>query len=125
MTGRWIGLKEANAALRRLPEHAQVRAQKTIDTTAFQFARTAERKAPHRTGLLAQSIVWKSRPRSLSAVVGITGDAFYWKFSEYGTVKQEAKPFWRPAAESLAGDHHARMMQALEQALRQVESEAR
>jgi hypothetical protein len=40
-------------------------------------------------------------------------------------VKQEATPFWRPAAAALEADHEARMMQGLEQALTQVEREAK
>jgi HK97 gp10 family phage protein len=125
MTGQWIGLKEANKALKRLPDHVRDKVQKTIDVTAFQMARKAEQHAPRLTGQLRSAIVWRPRPRSLSAIVGIEPDAFYWKYLEYGTVKMKAKPFWRPAAESMEKDHENRMVQALEQALSAVEREAR
>jgi HK97 gp10 family phage protein len=125
MTGTWIGLKEANAALRRLPEHVQPRVQKIIDTSAFQLARGAASKAPVASGTLKQSIGWKSRPRSLSAIVFVDSPGFYWKYIEYGTVKRPARPFIRPIGEAMSADHDARMTQALEMALTQVEREAR
>lgn len=116
-----IGLKEANAALRKLPEFAKVQAQQTMDVTAFQVAQQAAARAPVRTGLLKDSIQWRSRPRSLSAVVGVLARAFYWKFLEYGTVKLSPRPFLRPAADAMRADHHARLLQALEKAATQVE----
>lgn len=118
-------MQECNRALRRLPDFAQAEAQKTIDTTAFQIARLAASKAPFRFGTLKGAITWKSRPRSLSAVVAVDGDAFYWKYFEYGTVNMGARPMFRPAAEAMAGDHDQRMMAGLERALTQMEREVR
>jgi HK97 gp10 family phage protein len=99
MDSELIGLREANAALRRLPAFAQVRAQAEMDVTAFQVANRARARAPEATGVLRRAIQWASRPRSVSAVVGVTTDslfarfdAFYWKFVEYGTVKMPARP---------------------------------
>lgn len=118
-------IRECNRALKRLPEFAREQSQKTIDTTAFHIARQAASRAPRRTGVLQGAITWKSRPRSLSAIVGVEGQAFYWKYLEHGTVKMGAKPFLRPAAEAMTADHEQRMMQGLERALTQMEREVR
>lgn len=113
---------EAQRALRQLPKLAQEKAQQVIDVTAFQIAREAAGKAPVRTGLLRRSIAWKSRPRSLSAVVGVDNpDAFYWKFLEYGTVHIASRPMFRPAAIAMERDHQQRMTRALQQAADQLE----
>lgn len=118
-------IRECNRALQRLPDHVREQSQQTIDTTAFHIARDASRRAPRRSGTLKGAIVWRSRPRSVSAVVGVESDAFYWKFLEYGTVTMEARPMFRPAAEALASDHDQRMRQGLERALARMAREAR
>ncbi len=120
-----VGLKEANAALRRLPEFARAKAQREIDVTAFQVYNGALARVRRRTGFLALTLGWASRPGSVSAVVGVENDtAFYWKFLEYGTVRMSAKPFMRPAAEALESDHDARLLHALMAAADQVEQAA-
>lgn len=129
-----IGLKEANAALRHLPDFAQVKAQAVMDVSAFQVAEGARARVARRTGYLASQIAWEGRPASVSAVVGIMNAGagrdspnpypFYWKFLEYGTVNMAARPFMRPAAEAVEADHEARLVQALEQAAHQVEAAA-
>lgn len=119
-----IGLKEANRALRKLPAFAKLKAQEVMDVSAFQVARGAQARAPRATGQLMGDIEWESRPRSLSAVVGIAFQSFYWKFLEYGTVKIGARPFMRPAAEAVEADHESRLIRALTEAADQVESEA-
>lgn len=118
------GLKEANAALRKLPEFARDDAQKVFDVTAFQVSRAAQAQAPNKTGLLRRSIDWATRPRSLSAVVTVAREAFYWRFVEFGTVKMPARPFFRPAALSMREDHHQRLIQALERAANKVKQAA-
>lgn len=119
-----VGLKEANRALRRLPAFAQEEAQRTFDVTAFHFARMASASAPRDTGTLANSITWKSRPRSLSAVVLINQrDAFYWKFQEYGTKTRGARPFLRPTAVRLSADHRTRLLQGLGRAMARMARE--
>jgi HK97 gp10 family phage protein len=120
----WVRLNEKRAALKRLPEHLRDRLQKTSDVTAFQITRMAAQKARRRTGKMAAALEWRSRPSTLSAIVGIDKSAFYWKFIEYGTVNMEASPFLRPAKEALAADHDARLHQALAQSVSQMEREA-
>jgi HK97 gp10 family phage protein len=119
-----IGLKEANRALRKLPDYAKAKAQEVMNVTAFQVARLAQARAPRRTGQLIGDIAWASRPRSLSAVVGVQAPSYYWKFLEYGTVRMGARPFMRPAADAVDSDHEARLIRALTQAADQVEADA-
>lgn len=120
-----IGLKEANRALKKLPEFAREEAQETFNVTAYQFARMAAAAAPKDTGRLAESISWAARPRSLSAVVLIHKFAFYWKFQEFGTVHHGAHPFLRPTAIRLRPDHQARLESALGRSLGKMERESR
>jgi HK97 gp10 family phage protein len=120
-----IGLKEANRALKRLPDYAKSEAQQAMNMTAFHIARFAEHRAPRRSGLLRSRIQWEARPRSVSAVVGVRPDAYYWKFVEYGTKRMEARPFLRPAAESQAKEHGPRLLAALEKAADHVERDHR
>lgn len=121
---QWVRLNEKRAALKALPDHVKDRVQKTADVTAFQVVRAIERGAPERTGRLKRALLWRSRPSTLSAVVQIDTSAFYWKFQEYGTVNQPARPFVRPAGAAMASDHEQRMRQALDQSHRQMEREA-
>lgn len=121
----WVKLNETRAALKALPDHVKGRVQQAADATAFQIVRKASAAAPRRTGLLRSSLVWKSRPSTLSSIVAIDTRAFYWKFQEYGTVNHPAKPFLRPAKEAMAEDHEQRMTQAIEKSLAQMEQEGR
>jgi HK97 gp10 family phage protein len=120
----WVRLNEKRAALKRLPEHLRDRLQKTSDVTAFQVSRLISQRMRRRTGKMAAAVTWKSRPSTLSAIVGIDKSAFYWKFWEYGTVKMEARPSVRPAKEAMAADHDARLTQAILQSQSQMELEA-
>lgn len=103
------------------------------DVTAFQVARSAAAHAPssedgshgHTSGFLRQSIQWKSRPRSLSAVVGIAAAAFYWKFVEFGTKHMSAHPFLRPAADQERPKHFKQMADALGRAGARIAREAK
>lgn len=115
-------MAQCNRALKQLPDFARDQTQQTMDTTAFQVAQRASAIAPRRTGRLARGMGWRSRPRSLSAVVGITDPAaFYWKYPEYGTVKMPARPMFRPAVEALQADHDRRLISGLARALTQME----
>lgn len=112
--------KEASANLRKLPDATKVAAQQVMDVTAFQVMSRAKSLVPVSTGVLKRGIQWKSRPATVSAVVGVTEsalygrfDPFYWKFVEYGTVRVPARPFMRPAAQAAEGDHERRLNQAL------------
>lgn len=117
----------ARQALKKLlPELVKAAAQKEIDVTASQVASIASQKAPFRTGALANSITWKSRPRSISAVSGIDDPIVsdYWKYVEYGTVFQGQKPFFRPAALQMESDHRQRLVRGLRRAANDMAKKA-
>lgn len=124
MASGFVGIKEANRALKRLPEFAREDVQPVMDVTAFNIARNAQARVNRRTGFLANRIRWTSRPRSMSAVVGVAPEAYYWKFLEYGTVRMDAAPFMRPAAEAEQSTHGAAMVRALEKANARMERSA-
>lgn len=124
-----IGLKEANAALKKLPDFVKIDVQPETEVTAFQIAQRAQQLAPVDTGLLQSRIVWEPRPRSVMSVVGVLesdfddDSPFYWVFQEYGTVNHAAQPFMRPAGDALRDDHHARILRALEKSAQRVEAD--
>jgi HK97 gp10 family phage protein len=141
----FVGLRKANMALRALPEHARVDAQKVMDATGMAVAEGARARVRRRTGTLASAITWRSRPRSVSAVVGVTigktiavvgvsgkkrtflafdREPFYWKFLEYGTAKMEARPFMRPAAMAEEPKHRIAIVQALKRSLERAVRQA-
>lgn len=129
-TSEFIGLKEANAALRQLPDFAKEEVQRVMDVTAFQVAQGAAERAPvGATGRLKESIEHQPRPQSVMSVVGVRQGfmtyPYYWKFLEYGTVKMGARPMFRPAAMAVEADHQARLEQALTKAAGRMEQSVR
>jgi HK97 gp10 family phage protein len=119
-TSELIGLREANAALRALPDLARAETQQVMDVTAFQVAAHATRLAPDRSATathgihLKDAITWKRR--KFGAVVAVDGRAFHWKFFEYGTKFMPARPMFRPAAAAVRNDHRHRLEAALTRA---------
>ncbi len=120
----FVSLRDANRALKQLPDFAKVAAQEVMDVTAFRVWGNAQSRVPRRTGFLASRLRWESRPRSVSAVVGVEPDAYYWKYLEYGTKTIAARPFMRPSAMSEEANHQDRLEQALEKAANQMENSA-
>ena len=124
-----VGLKEANRALKQLPELARAEAQQVMDTTAFQVAAKATALAPARSAKpkhgihLKDAIRWKRRRGS--AVVGVDPRAFHWKFWEYGTSKMAARPMFRPAADAVRASHQTQMAEALSRAGTKMAQQAR
>lgn len=126
-----IGLKEANEALRQLPELARDEAQATMNRTAFSFSHMASASAPSGDepqpsgrGKIKAEISWAARPRSLSAVVLISKTAYHWKFQEFGTARHGAQAFLRPTAVRLAPQHREAMEKALRRGLVKIERDA-
>lgn len=117
-------MRQANTALKRLPQKAKAHVQPVFDHTASRIASGAISRAAERTGLLRASIKWESRPRATQAVVGVEQRAFYWKFLEYGTVKMSARPMFRPAAEAERDRHLANVADALDRAADDMAREA-
>lgn len=61
---------------------------------------------PHEPGFLLQNIKVSTRRRGdeISGKLGITREAYYGHFVEFGTRHAPAYPFMRPAADAAAGD---------------------
>ena len=118
-----VGLTKANAAIKKLATYAQDEAQTVAAVTAANVAKAASARAPRSadgshgraSGFLASSISWRavSSSKAVSAVVGVSRAAFYWKFLEYGTRFMSAQPFIRPAADEQRMDHRRRMIAGL------------
>ncbi len=115
-----IGRKEADRAISRLPEYVKGEVQIAATQTTVAIATRAAVLAPrskdgshgHPPGFLATQIGWAAS-KGISAIVGVTRKAFYWKFLEYGTVKEQARPFFRPAADEERPRHLQRVKDAL------------
>jgi len=112
------GLDELRRALKRLPEKvAQKHLKKSTSQAATLVVRAAKGLVPVNTGLVKSSIKKKAMrsPVKTQATTGIgvlaaskkvrakknLGDPYYWKFVEFGTSKMPARPFLRPAFESV------------------------
>lgn len=96
--------------------HARNLMRATIHGVAGEVAKQARRGAPKDTGTLRKAIKTKRRKSPPTAPVSdvmvehgndARHDAFYWRFVEYGTegaTGQSARPFIKPAAESVRAD---------------------
>lgn len=119
------GLPALRRKMKALPEFVKVNAQSEIDVSAFQGLQEMRSLVRRRTGALARALTWASRPRSVSAVVGVEASPSvpknlpYWL--EFGTVTAQAFPFIRPVVERMRADHEARLGRALEQSAIQLE----
>lgn len=97
------GLEDAQAALRRFPDQARDAMSSVIQATTIAARQRMIATAPRgETGRLRAAIT--TSVRGLSGRVLMSGDAFYWRFLEYGTRYVAARPFVRPAAEAEAND---------------------
>ena len=119
------GLKELNEALRQLPDRiARNVLRGATSAGAAVIRKEAKVKAPVYTGQVSaghpppgtlRRAVYQKQIRELSSLVKQTFyvgvrvgrnaskkglDAFYWRFIEFGTSKQPARPFLRPAFET-------------------------
>lgn len=109
------GLDDIEAILGELlPKEARNLNRATIHAVASQVAKDARKKAPRDKGELRKAIKAKRRrprlPDAPYSDVYVTHgknakhDAFYWRFVEYGTVGQPARPFIKPAADAVRRD---------------------
>lgn len=105
------GLREVSLRLRRLPEKVRRNhANKALRAAMRPVARAARRNVPVVTGLIRKNIRSKTvRLRKLrkgaTVELGVlrankTGDAYYWRFVELGTVNIEAQEFLQKALEA-------------------------
>ncbi|MEX1040191.1 MAG: HK97-gp10 family putative phage morphogenesis protein [Pirellulaceae bacterium] len=100
------GDKEIDAILTGLPARIQKAAmRKTMRPAMKIIEKEAKRLAPVETGDLKKSIKVKAMKRSrkhigIHVIVSdgfFKGDQFYAAFHEFGTKRQDAEPFMRPA----------------------------
>lgn len=124
------GLAELQRALAQLPIRVARNALRgSVNSGATVIRKEAMHRAPVRTGKLKASIYQRfvreqSGPMQATYYVGVRSgksqrnkivrrrvkgqvvsktidrDAFYWRFQEFGTAKQSARPFLRPAFEA-------------------------
>ena len=104
------GDREIKRALTELaPREARNVLRRTTLAATRKLRDDARRRAPKDQGVLRRAIRAKrdrGRPGSIEASVIITHggdarfDAFYWRFLEYGTQKQSARPFMQPTFEA-------------------------
>ena len=118
------GFKEANEVLKRLPERVQKRVlQNAVNAAARVSLRAIKALAPksdegersessEKYGHLLQNLrvqTLKKVRRTAKGARVWTRDAFWAVFYELGTVKQPARPFFRPGFDSSAEDALAAM----------------
>jgi HK97 gp10 family phage protein len=101
------GMTDVQQAIKRAPEETRARLGQAIEATTFAVASRARSLAPRDTGTLAAAI--SSSVRGLNGSVTIGGEAYYWRFVEYGTRFKAARPFVRAAVESESGAFETRI----------------
>lgn len=129
------GLAELNKALQQLPKELQkgpLRA--AVNGAASVVQKQAKANAPIDDGVLKKAI-YRTRSKSASsavqetAIVGVRfgrryrrrgQDAWYWRFIEFGTKNQTARPFIRPAFESTKQAQLAMMQKRLTAAIKRA-----
>lgn len=120
------GLKECNEVLKRLPERVQkrvlanaVRAGATVVNRAVKAAApVGDEKSPasKQYGSIKQNIrVQRLRkvPKTAAGHRVWTKDAFWAMFYEFGTSRQPARPFFRPAWDASLSEAVARIRERL------------
>jgi HK97 gp10 family phage protein len=103
------GFKETSRKLRAIPEETREQAYEAIRVTTFSARQRAVAGAPRASGTLKSSIY--STTHGLTGRVLVSPAAFYWRFIEYGTRFQPARPFVRPAAEAETNAFNERVRQ--------------
>ncbi len=116
-----VTMAQANKALKNLPEDIALGVRTVTGVTAYNVMSSARDSTPVSAGQpqgrmhLKEAITWGWTGK-LAAVVRVAKEAFHWKFLEYGTVHMRAYGMFRKAKDQHSGDHHSRLMQALQQA---------
>lgn len=93
------GAKALDAALGQLADHIQAEILTLAAKAGAEVLQAGmARRAPRRTGELAEGIGIKVQETAEGALVDIgpTKEAFYGMFQELGTVRHAAHPFMRP-----------------------------
>lgn len=94
------GIESLKRAVTESPKELKRWSSDAVRQSTWAIADKMRKRAPVRSGTLLSSIDARVPVATgLTGRVFIEGDAFYWRFLEYGTVKMTARPFVRPAAE--------------------------
>ena len=98
------GVQELQDNLEELKTTIQEEFERIITEAAGKIRDDAERRAPKRTGEMAENIIVDTieiKKTGIKVGVGVEGgqqgDYFYWYFQEFGTANMAANPFLRPA----------------------------
>ena len=89
-----------------LPREAKNLARSAVHSIASQMRDEIRREAPVDTGTLRKSIFSYRRRGTATQVVSevrARKSGFYWRFIEFGTVNQPARPFVNPTVERMRG----------------------
>lgn len=100
VTFKLDGMEALQRAIVEAPKEAKRGASDAVRQTTWAIADKMRQRAPVRSGTLLSSI--DARVPVLTGLTGsveINGDAYYWRFLEYGTVNMRARPFIRPSGE--------------------------
>ncbi len=127
------GLKELDARLKKLPDVVQRRILGAATAAAARVVqKSAKSQAPAKTGRLKKNIVVRTKRTRTGTVSRVTlrtkgkgtdpKNAYYGRFVEFGTKKQAARPFLRPAFDSNVNQAIQTMRKKIAQRL---EAEAR
>lgn len=97
----WRGMSKALGNIAARGPKAQARTMRNAETAAQEAAQEARRLCPVDTGYLRSTIYGRvvADPTGWRAVVGASAD--YAGFVEYGTSRQIAQPFLRPAYQTM------------------------
>lgn len=117
MTMQVIGAEDIKRTLEQIaPKHSRNLMRATVQGIASEISKESKKRAPKDTGDLKKAIFAKRKKsppdKPVSEVIVRHGsqakyDAFYWRFVEYGTVKQSAQPFIKPSEELVGANLNA------------------
>lgn len=117
MTMQVIGTEDIKRTLEEIaPKYSRNLMRATVQGIASEISKESKKRVPKLSGVTKRAITAKrkkSHPdKPVSEVIVRHGneakyDAFYWRFVEYGTVKQSAQPFIKPAEELVGANLNA------------------
>jgi HK97 gp10 family phage protein len=121
------GLETLRHNLERVDRRLIELSAQKVRASCARIVHRAKLFAPYETGTLQRAITY--RLQGQRGYVGVDGSARrsdghwpaqYWRFLEFGTVRVQARPFFRPAAEADKGIY-VRDMQSIGPALERIE----
>lgn len=114
------GLRELQDALKSGEKSIREKASQAVSVSTFAATNRMRTAAPEATGNLKRAI--GSDVRGLSGRVTIDESAYYWRFIEFGTIHQNARPFVRETAEQEIPDFEKRMEAVANEVAGNIES---